>query len=317
MKTLLLSLLLPLLLFAQDYDVRLTLTTDTVPLDESLVLTAWFQYPNGQAPRKEVLIQNLIERASFSQPPFKLLSHEVVEETPTSQTIKFQLKPQVTGRHPLSFFTIPFGQAPSYEILSPVVFVNVTANPFVSVGNAPLAPLMTFTTHYPFHPKMGGTRSILFPPSDRLVKEAQHLLEYKQIPWIELVAFFILAAFIYFLRNYTYQETPEQRQMRLRKVTLQRLEKLQTGKITDYDSAYAAISNVLRNYLEGQYGIAASKQTTREFIEEISHTSLFDSHLQQELKALLLRADAVKFAGYNASSQECAEAERITKRVIV
>jgi hypothetical protein len=65
------------------------------------------------------------------------------------------------------------------------------------------------------------------------------------------------------------------------------------------DSCYdfsVEISDILRSFIEQQFGIRAVRQTTIEFLNEASQTSHFDLSHQERLRHFLHTCDAIKFA---------------------
>ncbi|MDM8551518.1 hypothetical protein QUF72_15635 [Desulfobacterales bacterium HSG2] len=62
---------------------------------------------------------------------------------------------------------------------------------------------------------------------------------------------------------------------------------------------YFRLSAILRNYIEGRYGINAPEMTTEEFIPRIEELGI-DKELRKNLKELLHATDPIKFAGVYA-----------------
>jgi hypothetical protein len=74
----------------------------------------------------------------------------------------------------------------------------------------------------------------------------------------------------------------------------------QQGKIKEY---YSKISDILRIYIEGRFGIAAPEQTSYEILTGIRET-LYNSADYEKLKSVLQLADLVKFAKANPEPDE-------------
>jgi hypothetical protein len=73
------------------------------------------------------------------------------------------------------------------------------------------------------------------------------------------------------------------------------------------DSSYdfsVEISDILRSFIEQQFGIRAVRQTTIEFLNEASQTSHFDLSHQERLRHFLHTCDAIKFARAAAGTAE-------------
>jgi hypothetical protein len=78
------------------------------------------------------------------------------------------------------------------------------------------------------------------------------------------------------------------------------------ARISD-DSSYhfsVEISDILRSFIEQQFGIKAVRQTTIEFLNEASQTSHFDLSQQDRLRHFLHTCDAIKFARAAAGTPE-------------
>jgi hypothetical protein len=73
------------------------------------------------------------------------------------------------------------------------------------------------------------------------------------------------------------------------------------------DNAYefsVEVSDILRSFIEQQFGIKAVRQTTIEFLNEASQTSHFDLAHQEMLRHFLVACDALKFARAPAGEAE-------------
>lgn len=69
--------------------------------------------------------------------------------------------------------------------------------------------------------------------------------------------------------------------------------------------AYAAeVSDAVRQYLEGRFGLRAPEQTTEEFLVGLTRRPLLDVRHQGPLVGFLEQCDLVKFAGWRPEAQE-------------
>lgn len=66
---------------------------------------------------------------------------------------------------------------------------------------------------------------------------------------------------------------------------------------------YSGVTDVLRTYIAGRYGIGAMEMTTAEIFDEMCNTDV-PKELQDALRELFERADFVKFAKHVASDEE-------------
>jgi hypothetical protein len=82
-----------------------------------------------------------------------------------------------------------------------------------------------------------------------------------------------------------------------REMAKRRLEGVKSRISTDsgYDFSIE-VSDILRNFIEQQFGIRAVRQTTIEFLSEASQNPHFDLAQQERLRQFLVACDAIKFA---------------------
>lgn len=64
------------------------------------------------------------------------------------------------------------------------------------------------------------------------------------------------------------------------------------------------VSEIIRGYLEEQFGYQAPDRTTDEFLEELRQSSRLESEPKSILSQLLVSCDMVKFARYEPGQQE-------------
>jgi hypothetical protein len=88
-------------------------------------------------------------------------------------------------------------------------------------------------------------------------------------------------------------------------VARKQLEALKRGIQMENGYAFSIkISDLLRSFIEQNFGIKAVRQTTNEFLIEASRNSHFDLAQQERLRHFLLTCDSIKFAQANAGVQE-------------
>jgi len=66
----------------------------------------------------------------------------------------------------------------------------------------------------------------------------------------------------------------------------------------DFDTFYTTLSDIVRRYIEGRYGLKAPRKTTGEFLIEAERDSRLRDDQKSQLQAFLRTADLVKFAGH-------------------
>jgi hypothetical protein len=70
----------------------------------------------------------------------------------------------------------------------------------------------------------------------------------------------------------------------------------QEGRALSSKEFSAAVSRVIRRFLEAQHGIEAPKQTTEEFLELAERSNKFAGPVREQLRSFLGRCDELKFA---------------------
>jgi hypothetical protein len=71
---------------------------------------------------------------------------------------------------------------------------------------------------------------------------------------------------------------------------------------------YTRLSNIVRRYLEGQFGLRAPERTTEEFLYEVSRDHSLSTEHRELLGAFLQESDLVKFARFRPGAEDVARA---------
>lgn len=101
-------------------------------------------------------------------------------------------------------------------------------------------------------------------------------------------------------------------------VALRSLEQIRGKKLWQNNKQkefYSEVTDALRQYIDGQYKVAAMEMTTSEIFEGLKGAEI-DSALLEKLKDLFATADYVKFAKHNASDDENEEAIPLAVRFV-
>jgi len=88
---------------------------------------------------------------------------------------------------------------------------------------------------------------------------------------------------------------------------LEALEAIRRDKLVErglYKEYYIRVSDVLRHYMEGQFGLHAPERTTEEFLQELQRGALLGLQEQLLLKEFLRHCDLVKFAKSEPTPEE-------------
>lgn len=97
---------------------------------------------------------------------------------------------------------------------------------------------------------------------------------------------------------------------------LERLSKedlIARGLIKEY---YYRITDIIRHYIEGRFGLLAPERTTEEFLLEMAHTNKLNDTHKLLIQEFLEQSDMVKYARYGPSKAEIQETYDAAKRLI-
>jgi len=90
-------------------------------------------------------------------------------------------------------------------------------------------------------------------------------------------------------------------------VAMRELQKLLEENLVEKGEAklfYLRMSNILRRYIEGRFGLRAPEQTTEEFLDHLRRESVFADLQKELLEEFLRHCDLVKFAKHQPSRVE-------------
>ena len=82
------------------------------------------------------------------------------------------------------------------------------------------------------------------------------------------------------------------------------------------DAWYVELSDIVRRYIEDQYGVRAPELTTEEFLQEARRSADLSGSRRELLSAFLERCDRVKFAAYSPEQRESDEALTLARRFL-
>jgi len=100
---------------------------------------------------------------------------------------------------------------------------------------------------------------------------------------------------------------------------MRRLEALAGRGLPSPDAAdawYVELSDIVRRYIEDQYGVRAPELTTEEFLQEARRSADLSGARRELLSAFLERCDRVKFAAYSPERRESDEALTLARRFL-
>ncbi len=83
------------------------------------------------------------------------------------------------------------------------------------------------------------------------------------------------------------------------------------------DPFFTQLSDIVRTFIEGRFHIAATGQTTREFLIASKNNAQLEHSDRESLTSFLVAADLVKFARFEPSSNACTDAISQAERFIL
>ncbi len=87
----------------------------------------------------------------------------------------------------------------------------------------------------------------------------------------------------------------------------------QRGELKEF---FFHLSRIVREYIEGRFGLRAPERTTEEFLEDLAHSPSLTPDHKKLLKHFLEKADEVKFAKHVPTSEEIEESFNRAKQFI-
>jgi hypothetical protein len=215
---------------------------------------------------------------------------EVVSVSKIDTTIPDKNKPDEIEQHQtITVTSVDSG----YWAISPFIFVvnNDTSKPFST------EPLLLEVYNIPVDTSEASIRDIKAP-----FDEPFDWHEYLPYAYAGLAAVAILALIIFIIRKY-FKKAPAiiapPKPMEPPHISaLQNLENIKNQKLWQegkYKEYHTLISDTLRMYIEGRYGITAMELTSDEILK-VMKSQVIDPASMEKLRQVLVLADYVKFA---------------------
>lgn len=287
--------LCPFRSFAQNYiDVRAQADTDKIRIGEQLKLELSATVDMNKL--KEADLQ-----LAFPSLPDSFAHWEVVDRSKvdTSGSAREQLFRQVLT---LTSFDSGHWEIPSlkFELQAPAGAVDSAfTNPVgIDVDNVPVDTTKAFKP-------IKGVRTV---PTNLWESILDFLKEYWPFIVSGLVLLGLIIGWIIYMRNRPAKapapppvplEAPFDRALRqLKELAAEKV--WQQGQVKEY---YTRLTDILRNYFEEQFGIAALEQTTAELLQNIKPVTILNQQ-REKLRGLLSLADLAKFAKLQPTPEE-------------
>lgn len=159
---------------------------------------------------------------------------------------------------------------------------------------------------------------------DAGLRDIRGPVEYPVFPWgtmaVVVIVLLAMAGGVYFYIDRKRKKTLESEIPKLPWQIAQEKIKALLGSdllaMKQYERFYAELSDILREYIENQFGIRAVEMTTDEFLLSLkNNSSLADNH-KRILKQFLEYADMVKFAKFAPNQSDVEEGYEAARKFI-
>jgi hypothetical protein len=307
-----------------EIELALHISPPSLALNELLDVHVQMTYPDIYQFDVSQLLENLTWHANLIQPQWEIVEH-IVQKNEKAEGyfhvhLKFIIAPLQEGTSSLSLFKLNFASPNKIEnVWTPIFDISVT--PATAIAHDLLLPL------FPIEPQSlidlnVANRNAIFSPEQltQVAKSNTALWRQKSFPWLFILVV-TLGSLAYLLWKYfrnkpalkiAHLASPRQRAMHAL-VAIRKQNFPQNGQIKTF---YISLSQVMRHYLEEQFLLFSSFQTTPEFLQSIEKQTSFSEDLHQVIAKFFMQADAVKFAHVRPTLAECEMAYQEALRVI-
>ncbi len=176
---------------------------------------------------------------------------------------------------------------------------------------------------------------VMAPPIDSILADIKPIIEEPivwtdYIPALSVVVLLLLVAIVWFIASRIKTDMslppPPPVIVPAHEIAFQKLKELKKSKLWQQGQVkefHSQLTHIIREYLEGRYGVQALEQTTDEILEQMKNKT-FEPGLTEKMTTLLQTADLVKFAkaeppaDYHDSALALGEEfVRATKRIVL
>ncbi len=267
--------------FSQEVQVFATMDTSKIRIGEQVKIDLYVSYKANQ--------KNLqIQWPRISDTLRKEV--EVVSVSKIDTTIPDKNEPNEVQQHQsITITSIDSG----FWALSPFQFIinNDTAKPIET------QPLLLEVQNIPVDTAEASIKDIKGP-----LDEPFDWHEYLPYIYWSIAAAILLGIIIYLIARLTKKKpliiTPPKPKEAPHITALRNLENLKQQKLWQdgkYKEYHTFISDILRLYIEGRYGVAAMELTSEEILK-VMKSQVIDTESKEKLRQVLILADYVKFA---------------------
>ena len=139
-------------------------------------------------------------------------------------------------------------------------------------------------------------------PSTASLRDIRGPVEIPLVNWLAWTmlgtSILVAAAWIFFIRRKRASERFEA-PLPAHELARRELDALEAEGLLErnaFQPFYFRLSDILRHYIEGRFGLLAPTRTTSEFLLDMGHDSLLEAGQQKRLSQFLRFSDLVKFA---------------------
>lgn len=296
---------------------------DPVPLDQTVNLTIQIRHNPDEWPDVHAVAEHLTSKTLLGSRPFTLLdSHSQLEEAENGTQ--------------LSTFTYklePWNEGTLHIIIPPIVIRTETGEQTDAIWLDPVTVRVTPVDEQALLPPnthllrlTGGPLLLSDPDTQSAVAQQRsaageaernvRTVWQRSFPWRLLLSLGLLGALVWWFQKYladikrmfgiTNSSVNCPRLLALQALDYLAQRSVETAE--EIDLFYIELTQIVRQFIEDEYGIHAPEHTTEEFLIEARTSSVFTDETQERLKELLLFGDLVKFADLDATIDQCNEA---------
>ena len=136
--------------------------------------------------------------------------------------------------------------------------------------------------------------------------------------WMTIAGAVVLAVFLFFFfrlaKKFLTRKTPPPTN---RQRAIEALEKLRSGVSgADPYKFGVTVSNTIRRYIQAEYGLEATTQTSIEFLDTLRESPFFTENEKDGLEVFLAKTDLLKYARSDAPETELLDLLDISARLV-
>jgi hypothetical protein len=126
--------------------------------------------------------------------------------------------------------------------------------------------------------------------------------------WFILLAIIVCSSLIGVIGYWLYKKQQEKVEPEYWEIALYHLQKIKDQNIQDSAVVYAAITTIIKQYLQTRYAVSLVALTDDQFIDALESNSCFNSSTKETIKELFNDVVLIKFAQQEAAQQQMADA---------